>query len=492
MAKRYGAQTPTFEVSVPYAYTDGPECVAMFRDYGINFIPAQEHEMDAMLARTIDGEPAALTIAISKCRQNGKSYCARFYAAWMAIVEGKNTLYSAHNGKVVRKFFMELLTIFDSPELYPDLAAMVVKIVRQKGEEGIYFDNGAYIEFSTRTDGGARGGSYQVIVIDEAQELTETQLDALLPTASASGATPQLIYVGTPPNEKCPGTVFKRMHDNAHLGKLTDTWWIEWSIDDLPSVNATRAQLLEMAYATNPMLGYRISERTILNEIDKMSLIGLARERFNWWTPDAGGYERVVKESVWNECATKDPLNVGKLAYGVKFSPEGNRVALAVACKSRTDDAAPIHIELVEYRDATHGISWLYDFLLPRTETASCFWVDGKGRASNVVQNMKAQGAPSLYCHEVTAHEYVAACSAFQDAVNSHALTHFSQKTLTDSVTKSAKRRIGDKYSGGFGFGAVPTDAEVDPTPAEAAAIAYQAVKATFRDPNNESEVVSW
>lgn len=492
MSKRRGAQTPTFEVSVPYAYTDGPECVAMFREYGVNFIPAQEHEMDAMLARNADGEPSAQSIAISKPRQNGKSFCTKDYALWMAVIEGKNTLYSAHNGKVVRKFFKDLLVLVDSPELYPDLAKMVVKIVHQKGEEGIYFDNGAYIEFSTRTDGGARGGSYQVVIIDEAQELTETQLDALLPTASATGSTPQIIYVGTPPNEKCPGTVFKRMHDNVHLGKSSDTWWMEWSVEDLPSPTATRAQLLELAYATNPMLGYRIDERTVLNEIDKMSPVGFARERLNWWTPDAGGYERVVKQSDWEACATKVPLVEGKVAYGVKFSPDGARVALAAARKSRTDDAAPIHVELVMYRDASHGVSWLYDFLLPRAESAACFWVDGKGRASNVILNMKAQGAPVLYCHEVTANEYTSACGAFQEAVNAKTLTHFDQQTLTNSVVNSAKRHIGDKYSGSFGFGNVPNDPEIDPTPAEAAALAYQAVRASFRDPGGESEVISW
>ena len=66
-------------------------------------------------------------------------------------------------------------------------AAYTCAVAAELLEQGIYFDNDAYIEFSTRTDGGARGGSYQVVVIDEAQELTETQLDALLPTASATG-----------------------------------------------------------------------------------------------------------------------------------------------------------------------------------------------------------------------------------------------------------------------------------------------------------------
>lgn len=487
---RRGRQEPTFETPVKYTYTDGPECSAMFREYGYSLIPAQERELDAMLARDADGKPAAITVGISRPRQNGKSYGAKLYSAWMSAVEGRNVLYSAHNGKTVRKFFKDLLVLFDSPDLHPDWAALTSNIVRQKGEEGIYLHNGAYIEFSTRTNGGARGGSYSVVVIDEAQELTDAQLDALLPTVSATNDIPQIIYVGTPPNETCPGTVFRRIHDTAHTNPSQDTWWLEWSVDEIPPKDATRAQLLDLAYSTNPMLGYRIKERVVLNEIDNISREGFARERLNWWSPEMDGYEHVVKKSSWAKCLTDRPITVGKVAYGVKFSPDGKHVALAAARKDRTDADAPVHVELVMFEDASHGVRRIDDFLMQRVDIASCFWADGKGRADNLVGRMLSDGAPRLYCHLCNLKDMVAAVSAFQDGVNSGAITHFGQEYLTQSVTLSAKRRIGDKYSGGFGFGSV--NGVADSTAAEAAALAYQAVRTSFRDPEDEQVVVSW
>ena len=487
---RTGRQEPTFQTPVPYVYTDGPEAVATFRSYGVDFIPAQELELSAMLARDAGNRPAAVTIGISRPRQNGKSYGALYYSAWMAAVEGKNVLYSAHNGKTVRKFFKQLAVLFDSPTKYPDWYAQVERITRKTGEEGIYLRSGAYIEFATRTNGGARGGSYSIIIIDEAQELTDVQLDALLPTASATGDVPQIIYIGTPPNDACPGTVFKRLHSQVHGGESKGVWWMEWGVDELPPADATPAQLLDIAYDCNPMLGYRMVERTVENEISSMSREGFAHERLNWWSPDVGGYERVVKASSWAKCATTTPPRDGKVAYGVKFSPDGTRAALCAALQVRDDPEAPVHVELVRLADITHGTRWISDFLSAREAVASCYWADGKGRADNLEKVLRAGGASKLYCHTCGTKDVTGAASAFQEAVNARAVTHFSQQTLTDSVTLSARRQIGDKWGGGFSFGSV--DGVADSTSAEAAALAYQAVRTSWRDPGDDEEVVSW
>ena len=70
---RHGRQEPTFEKIGTYAYSDGEAVAEMFiEDGGATFYPAQEYELVIMLARNEDGSPAALTIGISKPRQNGK------------------------------------------------------------------------------------------------------------------------------------------------------------------------------------------------------------------------------------------------------------------------------------------------------------------------------------------------------------------------------------------------------------------------------------
>ena len=93
-----GRQEPTFERIGEYSYSWGRDVAEMFtEDGGATFYPAQNYELDLMLARNEDGSPAAITLGISKPRQNGKSYAARFYATYMSVFEHRDVLYSAHH-----------------------------------------------------------------------------------------------------------------------------------------------------------------------------------------------------------------------------------------------------------------------------------------------------------------------------------------------------------------------------------------------------------
>ena len=77
-----GRQTPTFSTIGNYAYSNGALVAEVFEEEGAaTFYESQRYELELMLARSADGSPAATTIGISKPRQNGKSYGARFYAA---------------------------------------------------------------------------------------------------------------------------------------------------------------------------------------------------------------------------------------------------------------------------------------------------------------------------------------------------------------------------------------------------------------------------
>ena len=251
--RRLGGQSPTFERVGEWSSTRGPEAVEMFEAYGRRYYDSQKHEMDVFFARDDAGQFAAMSIGITKPRQNGKSFAVRDYATWMAAVEGKSVLYSAHEGKTVRKMFKEIADFLEGHEDFRD---ELDSIYRAGGYEGIYFRNGACIEFQTRTSSGGRGGTYPIIVLDEAQQLTSAQQAAVLPMASSAGeidegaADPQMIYIGTVPGPECNGTVFRELHDRAHEGDTT-VWWLEWgatgdSIDDVDIDD------VDLWYACNP------------------------------------------------------------------------------------------------------------------------------------------------------------------------------------------------------------------------------------------------
>ena len=492
-----GRQEPTFSVIGDYAYSISSEVVEMFEeDGGATFYPSQKYEMELLLARTEAGSPAAMTIGISKPRQNGKSYAARYYAVYMAVFEHRKVLYSAHHSTTTNKMFKELCNLFESPERYPDFANDVKTISHARGYEGIYFldwkdengfiHEGGSIEFATRTNSGARGGTYSVIVIDEAQELTNDQQEAMLPVISAASdlkdakKMPQQIFIGTPPGPACHGTVFSAMHQAAHTGSTGNTWWIEWSIESnniltaIPDVETA----LKNAYETNPAMGYRIAEKTIVNEYETMSKDGFARERLGWWSPVASeNVEYALDKKAWEDCKSDEMKPEGKTAYGVKFTPDGSMVAL---CGAVIPDDGIARISLIEKRSTNRGTQWLADWLNERSKKASCVVIDGRNSVDVLIDKIADSWKAKNSIIRPTTKDVMASAGMLSNAINEKTVTWYSkQEELNHSATTSVKRPI----SGGWGFGGDNS------APIEAAALALWGAKTSKRNPNKQMRI---
>lgn len=447
--------------------------------------------MRVFLARNEDGSFSARTICISKPRQNGKSFAARHYAIWMAAIEGKNVLFSAHNGGTTREMFKQMKNFIEGT---PDFAAMLKPngkgIYNAAGHEGIYFvdeegNDAGLIEFQTRTSSGARGRTYQIIVVDEAQELTDEQLDALKPTQLAAAAVtekdsdPQMIYLGTPPNQKCPGTIFRNHHDNAHDGTGGDVWWMEWAAPNVIE-KADREAIMEMVYQTNPAMGYRIKESTMLDMLDNMSADGFARECMGWWDK-AIVATTLIQGADWRSCAVVERPSGGLMVYAVKFSPDGTRGVIAVCVKP--EDGKP-YVEVITSRILTDGIEWMVDWLTERKDRPANIVIDGKAHAQTLKERLEQNKAPKKALEIPSSGDVAAACSSIVNAVKEHRIEHFGQPDLNDSATLSGKRKIGS--SGGFGF---ESNDKADATLIEACALAYWKAMTTKRNPNRKMRV---
>lgn len=488
---RTGNQEPTFSVVGDYSYSYGAEVVEMFEDEGgATFYPSQRDELEIMLARKADGSPAALTIGISKPRQNGKSYSARYYAAYMGDFEHRNVLYSAHHSTTTNKMFKAMCVLFENPEQFPEFAADVKHISHVRGYEGIYFNSwtdedgnvhdGGCIEFSTRTNSGARGGTYSVIIIDEAQEMTDDQQEAMLPVLSAasdlsdSSQMPQQIFIGTPPSPSCHGTVFKKMHTTAHSGEKNGTWWLEWSIEssNISDDLADSSKALEYAYLTNPAMGYRIAEETVLNEFENMSPDGFARERLGWWAPVVEQRQNfAIPEAIWDACKSSALKPEGKTAYGVKFRADGTEVSL---CGAVIPAEGPARISLIDRRPTGEGTQWLADWLNARYKDACCVVIDGKNGVDVLVDKISGTWKAKGSVIRPTYRDMIASVSTLTNALNEKTVTWYEkQELLRECAISCTKRPI----AGGWGFGGD------DSTPVEACALALWGAKNSKRNP---------
>lgn len=475
---RYGNQEPTFTTKIEYASTDGREVVEWFDEMGYLSYPCQENEMLLFCARDADGDFAYRTICISKPRQNGKSYSARNYSVDKSAVEGMNVCYSAHHSKTTHKMFKEVLSIFEGDD---ELRLMIADVSRARGFEGIWLTNGGCIEFFTRStrSGGGRGTTYDIIVVDEAQEMTEDEQDALKPTQIASeSGDPQMILIGTPPGPSCSGTVFKVLHDRAHDNPDTCGFaWLEWAVYELPDMEGDRTHILELAYETNPAMGYRIRESVMMDVINTATSVeGFAREYLGWWSPTAGLPDFVIAANKFESIAVDNPPTIGRVAYGVKFSVDGAEVCL---CAARLHDDR-VYIELICRESLAVGLGWLAAWIAERKSIGCCCVIDGKSGTQALVDKLGVM--PKGYIEVPTAAQVVSACMTLVDRVNDGTLEWFRPQTdLRDSAITSTRRKIGS--TGGWGF-----DGE-NPIPIEAASLATWGVLNSKRNPERKQRI---
>lgn len=463
-----GNQEPRIKVEPERAYSDGEDAGVLAASYGMKPDPWQQTILDAWLGRDEADRFTASRCGVLVPRQNGKNAIIEVRELYGTAILGEKVLHTAHEVKTARKAFLRLASFFENEREYPELAALVVAIRRTNGQEAILLNNGGSVEFSARSRGASRGFTVDVVVCDEAQELTDEQLEALMPTmAAAPLGNPQLILVGTPPNHNAAGEVFGRMRRNAHDGGDGKLSWHEWSVEEVGDIS-DRQRWADC----NPALGYRLNVSIIEDEIAQMSIDGFARERLSMWFENEA-MKKPISAKKWAELAVSKPDNEGKTAYGVKFSPDG---AVAALCAAVLGKGGKVHIEMVEHRSMSEGVGWLVEFLLPRWKTAATIVIDGLHWSGSLVEQLRTNGVRNKQVITLPNSKDVANASAMMlNAIEQQTITHFDQPALNQSALDAVKREIG--RGGGWAFGGE------DSTLIESATLAHFGVLTSKRDP---------
>lgn len=472
-----GNQTPRIRVCPDYAYTYGHDAAELASAYGLTPDPWQELILCDWLGRDEYGKYAAQTCGLSVPRQNGKNGVLEARELYGMTIDGERILHTAHEVKTARKAFDRLVSFFEDEVNYPELVAMVKTIRKTNGQEAILLANGGSIEFSARSRGASRGFTVDVVICDEAQELTDEQLEALMPTKSAGPLqNSQLILLGTPPNHNAVGDVFKRTRDKAISGKSDIACWIEWSVEEIGDIyDESRWE------DANPALGYRLTREAIEAELASMSEDGFARERLGWWREGAVNALFSIKR--WDSLKTATPPPDGKLAYAARFSVDGSTVALAAAVKPKTGNP---YVEVIEHRSMAQGSTWLIDWIEGRWRKAAIVVIDGKAGAQATVDELRRRGVGKASLLLPKADEVVAAASMLLNDVREGTVSHYGQPALDDAIEHAVRRPIGT--GGGFGFKSSSEDSDI--TPAEAASLALWGVKTTKRDPSRKQVIL--
>ena len=488
-------QTPRVRVADPAISTLGDLAGDFSRDYGLTPDPWQRDVLDDWLARS-NGQWTHLTAGLSVPRQNGKNALLEMREIFGAVGRGEVILHTAHEVKTAQKHFRRLKYFFgqkaeDPTAKFPELNATVLQVRNVNGQEAIFFKNGGSIEIVARSKNSARGFTADILVIDEAQELSDDSLEALMPTTSAAPLRdPQWIYTGTPPGPQALGEVFSRVRRDAMSGLSVRLCWHEWSPEG-ETLSEIDLDDRDLWRGLNPAVASgRLQMSVIEGERDRFSPEGFARERLGWWIND-DATRRLITAEEWKATGVPElPIELAGgstiRAFGIAFSKDGQRAAVAGAIHSRLNKKT--HIEIID--DVTGpvvlGVAELAAWIDQRRSTTALVGVSGRSGALALQAALDARKVPKRMVHTLSTVEYFSACSTYLEAVRDHSATHPAGYEDGDPLDHAAA--VCDKkirtVDGAWGWEA--TTEPGDEVPLEAASVALWAARTTKRRPGRK------
>ncbi len=426
-----GVQRPRLALVPASVGNESGDAAFLAAAYGLTPDEWQRSVLEAWMGVRADGRWAAPRAGLAVPRQNGKNAALEIRELFGMVQLGERFLHTAHEVKTARKAFARLAGFFDNPRQFPELAGLVAEVRRTNGQEAIVLSNGGSVEFAARSKSSGRGFSVDVLVLDEAQELSEDAYAALLPTISAS-PNPQQLMTGTPPAPVAVGEVFTRFRGDGVAGEDPRLAWVEWSCPDTVDLDDE----LEWA-AANPALGIRLDVDQLRVERSSMSDDTFARERLGVWGTQTT--RQVIDAAAWE--AIRDPGSepVDPVVFALDTTPDRARSSIGLAALRA--DGVP-HVELVAN---DRGSSWVVDTVLQLVGRWKplCVVVDASGPAGAFIPALLDAGVELL---TTGAREMGQACGGFVDAVSSGQLRQHGEPALAVAAAAVRKRAIGDAF----------------------------------------------
>ena len=434
---RVGAQIPTLSVILPYEKSYGDEAVQLYNMSGNTSQEWQSLMLNDIMAVNDDGLWVHTKFGFAVSRRNGKTEILTG-RSMHGLGRGERILHTAHLTDTAHVAWERLKARLE-------FLGVKIKTTCGYGRESIsVLETGGVIDFRTRTSVGALGSGYDLLILDEAQEYTKEQQTALNYIVSSS-KNPQTIMCGTPPTVVSKGTVFRDFRDSVLEGDSINAGWAEWSVDHKTDVHDKDAW-----YATNPSLGFILTERVIRDEINGDDL-DFNIQRLGLWI--RYNQQSAISAPEWDALKVETlPKFKPGIYAGVKFGKDGQNTCLSIALK--TEDGR-IFVEGIDCRNQRDGNEWAINFLIKCK--AKAVLVDGASGLETFQRECKEQKLKGV--RSATVKDIVQASSDFEIAIANKTLCHNGQPAMRQSVSNCKHRAIGS--GGGYGYQTLDDDIEV-------------------------------
>jgi hypothetical protein len=387
-------------------------------------------------------------------RQNGKGdILMALELGWLFIFKETLVVHSAHEYKTAQEAFLRITGVIDENE---DVFSKYIKRVWQaNGEQGVELlkqpngKPGPRLRFMARTNKAGKGFSAPKLILDEAQELTEQMMKAILFVMSAQ-RNPQIWFFGTPPEEDDAW-----IYNVKEAGEAEDpkTMWLDWGMETVDTNDRAACQIMrdpDEWKQRNPSLGIVRPNGTGLRHdavANELRLLGpgktFAMDRLGMWLPRARkDGDSSIDPEVWFTQRTKRLGRPDPVAISFNVNPRRTHATISFA--GMLDGYW--RVGLIEHKP---GTAWLLPRLLEikHEYNVVAFTVDAKSEAT--IDELKAIGIrkPKTEDHDdpdgpkmgdlilPTAGDVATAFGMIVDAANNGELYHHDEPPLNAAVS---------------------------------------------------------
>lgn len=436
-------------------------------------------QVSGVLAATKHGRPLYPTVGVLMPRRASKTT-----AVWATLLgrcrarPGYKIVTTAQDGLRARNRFREVLRALEAGDFTGDKGGQRIgRVLWGAGSEAIEFDNGSRIWVVKPEAGALRGEAADVMLFDEAGELSEQHSEDLV-----AGALPlmdtrpggQVIIAGTPGTART-GLLWTTMEQGRR--REGGVGIVDYSIRDSESAvifpdDGGDAVLNEAVLRrVHPGVGTLTTMRVMRDRFSKMALSKFEREylcRF-----PITDLTTALDLARWADSEIETfGLRPERVAVAFDVAPDSSAAAL---CAAWRDDDGRAHVELLGYQA---GTAWLP----ARAEAAA-----RKHRTSIAHDTIGANTDPADVMHRrriglapLNLRAMQGAAGRFSSELDEDRLRHYGQDDLTRAVEGAAWRTVGE---GGRLFARMKSAHEVCPLVAASAALWHYDTAVARRQP---------
>lgn len=429
-----GRQTPEHLCFTPGNDELGAKAAELARRAGkIRAMPWQGWSLDKIMSKADDGTWTHPSCCLIIPRQQGKSLILTIRVLYGLFKLGENIIFSAQQWETAKALWKRTWAIIKA---VPSLRKLVESHTCSQGRGTIDLESGAKVVFTTRSANAGRGlDRVDLVIYDEAYDLTEADMAALSPTKMAA-EDPQTIYTSSAVNqEQHPnGNVLAAVRRRGRKGE-EGLFFAEYMAPE--HLDRTDPATWHHAGPSHGVIG---TDKKLRAELAEMTTPA-ARKSFDVeylgrgdWPEPIGTHVSPFDAGRWQEMTNLSPTLRGPICVGIARAPKQGR--WAIGASQRTTDSRK-HVEIGLF--STVSLDEAVEFLKKVVDVwdPGAVVVDSRSPASPIIPRLREVG---IEPEVATTGQAAAWAGGFLEDALAGVLSHTDQPALTDSVQSVAQR----------------------------------------------------